>query len=77
LVRYFLVASGAVNVTFQSAQNPISGPIPLAAAGNGITDEVSDPRLDGLLVTNPGDPLNLSLSGNVAVGGYLAFRYEG
>jgi hypothetical protein len=76
-VRYFLAAGAAVNVTFQTASAALTGAIPLAAAGNGITDEVADPLFDGLFATNPGDPLNINLSAGVSVGGYLSYRYEG
>ena len=78
VVRYFLVAAGGVSVSFLDGTNAVTGSMPLAGAGNGLSDEVADTTArDALFATSPGNPLQLSLSSGVQVSGYLSYRLEG
>lgn len=76
VLHYRLMASGAVSVKFQSASTDITGLMPFAANG-GISAGAPSIIPAGLIFefqTEPGEALNINLSGAVAVGGYMLYQ---
>lgn len=73
--NYVLVAAGAVNATWQSGGNALSGAMTFAAAGGSLVASTGGTRIDPeyLFVTNPGEALQLNLSAAVGVNGHLAY----
>lgn len=64
-----LVANGAVNVKWQSGSTDVTG-LYYLAANTGVADAYSPV---GHFQTNPGQALNINLSGSVAVGGKITY----
>jgi hypothetical protein len=71
VVRFFLVAAGAVVVTFQSAANALSGPMTMAT-GIPFTYDSGD-TYGRLFETNPNEALNLLLGTAVQVSGFVGY----
>lgn len=72
VIAYTLVCGDAVNVKFSDGAD-LTGAMPFAANGG-----VSAPHnRDGHFATRPGYPLNLNLSGAVAVAGHLTVKIGG
>jgi len=70
VVAYALVASAAVNVQFRSGSTTnLTGPMRLVEAGG-----VAHAFEGGLFQTNVGESLNINLSANVQVGGYVVYE---
>jgi hypothetical protein len=69
VVALSLMANGTVNAKFQSAATDLSGLDYLV--GNG--GKVLPYNECGWFETAPGEPLNINLSGSVAVGGHLTY----
>jgi hypothetical protein len=69
VIAYALVASAAVDVKFRSGNNDITGSMRLVEGG-GIAHAYDG----GLFQTAVGQPLNINLSANVNVGGYVVYR---
>jgi len=67
ILNYVIVASGAVNVKWQSGSTDVTGLLYLAANG-GVSAPYAN---DGHFATANGDDLNLNLSGATAVGGHV------
>jgi hypothetical protein len=67
-ISLFLVAGADVAVKFQSNSTDKTGDMGLAANGGMSADSHV-----GLFETAPGEALNIDLSGNVQVGGSLAY----
>ena len=75
VVGYTIIATGTVTVKWRSASTDLSGGMALAANG-GTTPSVSvlsPAGMFGVFQTEPGEALNLNLSGAVAVGGHLVY----
>lgn len=68
-VAFALVAAGTVNVKFKRGSTDITGTMRLVEAG-GIAHAFEG----GLFQTNVGEALNINLSANVQVGGYLVYE---
>lgn len=75
VLNYTAVGAGAVNATWKSGTTALSGAIPIAAAGEGVSPSAGGNAIDPLylFVTNPGEALNLVLDAAVAVGGHLTY----
>lgn len=72
VIRYLVIATGAVTVTFKSSSGvAIAGPLPLMGLGHGILD--TEP-IDYVLETRVGEGLILNLSADVTIGGYMSYR---
>jgi hypothetical protein len=77
VIAFLLSFSGTVNAKWQSGSTDKTGLVYGTAAALARSPDL--PSLPsgipiGQFVTDPGDDLNLNLSGNVAVGGWV--RYE-
>lgn len=74
VIDYMLIGGGSVNLTFKSgtggSATSLSGAIPFSAGS--VLTGVFTPT--GHLQTVRGEDLNLSLSGAVAVTGYINYR---
>lgn len=69
-IRYVLVASEPVDISFRGADDRLlEGPYHIPRAGDGL-----DPLIDpfGHFETEPGEPIAIHLSAAVSVGGRLA-----
>ena len=72
VVAYTFTAAGAVNVKFKSgAATDISGPLNMAAAGDGGSPPYNP---DGHFITSAGEDLVVNLSAAVQVGGHLTWK---
>lgn len=71
VVSLFLVAAGAVVVTFQSAAGALSGPMSMVA-GTPFALDAGD-EFGHLLETNPNEALNILLGGAVQVSGWIGY----
>lgn len=69
VIAFALVASGTVNVKFKSGTTDITGTMRFVEAG-GIAHAFEG----GLFQTNVGESLNINLSANVQVGGYVVYE---
>lgn len=70
VVAYAVVSSGTVNVRFRSGANTnLTGPMRLVEAGG-----VAHAFDGGLFQTNVGESLNINLSTNTQVGGYVVYE---
>ena len=69
--RFFLIAHGAVDVTFKDGSTDLSGPLPLTGKGASLTLAASgDPWFEG----STGNDLNLNLSAAARVCGRIYYR---
>jgi hypothetical protein len=66
ILQFFLVFSGAVNVTYYSGTTALSGPLEFAFAGAQVQDFIQLP-----LTCNEGDSFIINLSAAVQVGGTI------
>lgn len=75
VLSYVIIAAGAVTAKWQSATTDISGGMALAANGGAApsVSVLSPGGTFGVLQTEPGEALNLNLSGAVSVGGHLVY----
>jgi hypothetical protein len=82
VVAFFLQAGGSVNAKFTSgdgslgSNTALTGPIPMTNGGppiQGYTMPQTPHGIEGHFDTKPGERLNLNLSGNVAVTGWLVY----
>jgi hypothetical protein len=74
VVSFFLVAAGAVVVTFQSGSNPITGPMTMAT-GVPLQGDAGD-VYGRLIETAAGQALNLLLGAAVQVSGFVNYVIE-
>lgn len=77
VIAFKLSFSGTVNAKFRSGSNDLTGLIYGAAAKD--SDSVNLPNTSpttppGQFTTNPGEDLNLNLSGAVGVGGFIVYE---
>jgi len=68
-----LIANGAVDVTFQSANNNLSGPMTLAAAS---LIEASGTRESPLFTCNVNEDFSIVLSAAIKVAGWISYYVE-
>jgi hypothetical protein len=69
VIAYAVVASGTVNIKFRSGTTDITGSMRVVEGG-GIAHAYDG----GLFQTAIGQPLNINLSTNATVGGYVVYR---
>jgi hypothetical protein len=69
VVSYDLLVEGAVSVKFQSDSTDLTGAMPFAQNGG----KISGFSPVGHFETDEEEPLNIHLSGNVAVAGHLTY----
>lgn len=70
VIAAILVSAGTVSVKFRSASTDLSGAMPLIANSGFVIPE----SFVGWVVTEPGEALNLHLSGAVQVSGMLVYE---
>jgi hypothetical protein len=75
VLGYTLSAAGAVSVTWNSAANAISGPMPMIA-GVPLSAPMVATKDFPHLICNKGEDLKLALSATVAVGGHVTIDVE-
>lgn len=77
IIAFMLVADAAVSVKFQSAGNDLTGAMKLTTGvplpGGPFIDAMGGTL--PVLQTNPGEALNLNLSGAVQVSGFVSYEY--
>jgi hypothetical protein len=69
VIAYAVVASGTVDIKFRSATTDITGSMHLVGGGG-----VAHAYDGGLFQTSVGQALNINLSANATVGGYVVYR---
>ncbi len=74
VTAFFLVAAGAVVVTFQSGANPITGPMNMIA-GTPLSMDTGD-EFGHLFETALNQALNLNMGAAVQVSGFIAYVLE-
>lgn len=70
--NYTIIAGGAVNVTWKSGTNAISGALPLVANSGAAPSAGGDGHI---LDTADGEALKLTLDAAVQVSGHLCYEY--
>jgi hypothetical protein len=71
VVGYALSAAGAVSVTFRSNTTPLTGPMPLGAAGSGLAPNSGTDA--SVFETAAGEALTVLTSAAVGIFGHISY----
>jgi hypothetical protein len=74
VVQFLFAAENVVSVKFKSGETDLTGFVPIGQPGWGISQDLNP---IGYFLTNPDEPLIVSLSDDVPIGGVLGYRVEG